>query len=341
MRRSQAFTVLELLIVIGIMTILTTFLIMGLRGAGSKAQGKATRALVERVKVALDNYYGHFRDYPPDGYDDEVNGWTIPAQGGQPMTAEGVAVGTPKRRLKGTGSLIYFLCRPVVKVSYSGSPSDPRNIMQEAVGPFLDLGPENFSRQGFNPMHPWADDTYWAITGKGMRLTEIIDPFYRPLHYDKVKAFGPGVTPPDKYFQPTRFHFNSGASATFNPSGNLASTSSRGKFVHSDQEFLSDQVLPLDDNEMLCPSDPSHDTGMDLMAEAAKIGVHTDPRIRAATNNWQADGCAVSGYGAGGPTSFPGATMATHEPKFIGGYDIWSHGMSYMSPLDDVTSWGN
>lgn len=343
-RHARAFTVLELLIVIGIITILTTFLVMGLRGAGSKAQAKATKALIERIKVALDNYYGHFRDYPPDGYDDEANGWTIPAQGGMAMTAEGVAVGTPKRRLKGTGSLIYFLCRPVVKISYSGSPSDPRNIMKETVGPFLDLGPENYSRQGFNPMHPWADDPYWET--QGFRLTEIIDPFYRPLHYDKVKAFGPGVTPMTKYFQPDRFHFFQSAGATFSPSANLASASSKGKFVHSDQQFLSDQVLPLDDNEMQCPTDTgggnTHEVGIEGVPEGAKIGVHSDPRRKAGGPGWQADGCCITGYNGGSqPSGWTNGTLASHEPKFVGGYDVWAHGMSYMSPRDDITSWGD
>ena len=39
--KSRGFTVIELLIVIGIITILTMFLVMGLRGAGAKAQAKA------------------------------------------------------------------------------------------------------------------------------------------------------------------------------------------------------------------------------------------------------------------------------------------------------------
>jgi prepilin-type N-terminal cleavage/methylation domain-containing protein len=332
--KSRGFTVVELLIVIGIITVLTTFLVMGLKGAGAKAQGKATKALVERIKVALDNYYGHFRDYPPDGYDDENNGWTIPAQGGQAMNVEGVAVGTPARRLKGTASLIYFLCRPVVKISYSGSPSDPRNIMKETVGPFLDLGPENFTRPGFNPMHPWADDAYWENGSgqQGYRLTEIIDPFYRPLHYDKVKAWGPGVVPPTKYFQPDRFHYFHGSSLTNN---------NKGKFVHSDQTFLTDQVLPLDDNEMLCPTDTgggnTHENGIDGVPEGAKIGIHSDPRF--ITPQFP-DGCVVNGYnGASQPSSWVNGTIGSHEPKFVGGYDVWAHGMSYTSPRDDVKSW--
>lgn len=353
LRRHAAFTVLELLVVVGIITILTTFLVMGLRGAGSKAQAKATKALVERVKVALDNYYGHFRDYPPDGYDDEANGWTLPAQGGLAMTAEGVGVGTPKRRVKGTASLIYFLCRPVVKISYSGSPSDPRNIMKETVGPFLQLGPESFSRQGFDPNYPWHNattpaitDAYWNTTGKGYILTEIIDPFYRPLHYDKVKAFGPGVVPPTKYFQPDRFHYFQSGSATFSPSATVASPSAKGKFVHSDQQFLSDQVLPLDDNETQCPTDTgsgnTHEAGIEGVPEGTKIGVHSDPRrkTQAPVTGWQTDGCCLTAYsGSGQPTGWINGTLTSHEPKFIGGYDVWAHGMSYMSPRDDITSW--
>lgn len=319
----RAFTLIEVLIAIGIVVLLTTLLTMGLMGSAKKAKISGTTGLILKIKTALQMYHAEFRDYPPDGYDDEV-----PVPGGPAWTynAQGVVVGTPGRGVKGTASLIYFLCRPLTKVTLLGAdPTDPRNRQTKVVGPFLNLEGGDFTREGFNPNHPWGaavNDPYWV--GQGYIMTEIKDKFFRPLVYDKVKTGSP------VYFQPGRFHVHGGASGTL-PRG-------VGRFVHPDQIFMDNTMTVLPHEEKVC-GDETHDPGIESMSHANLLQIHTDPRFTATSTARAPDGCPHSGGGSF-LSGFPTGTTATHEPKSQGGgYDLWSYGPSYINCKDDICSW--
>ena len=155
-------------------------LTMGMKGAIDKAKHKKTIAVIEQIKTALNSYHAEFKDYPPDGYDAET-GW--------PSNNAGIQVGEPNRRVKGSAALIYFLCRPLIKVTILGDdPLDERNQRRTRVGPFLDTTPDSFSRREFNAGHPWADNDYWGRANQGYILTMLIDAYTRPICYDKVKT---------------------------------------------------------------------------------------------------------------------------------------------------------
>jgi prepilin-type N-terminal cleavage/methylation domain-containing protein len=318
LRRSTAgFTLIELLVVIMIILTLVALLGAGLGRARMSAKDKATRALIGKIKIALQNYHSEFRDFPPDGFDLEAPG----------TNNDGAPVGAPisgnQRRMKNTAILMYYLCRPVIKVTYMGDPSenDDRNRVRTPVGPFLELQPSNYSRgrgdSGGGDMGVFEPNFVWAGTRGGSfwdspnnyRLTEIIDAYGRPLNYDKVKTAGP------KYFQPDRFH-----SQNLSASG----TGGKGILVHPDQEYLSGSMYVLDDR--ICEETDHGPSGTD---ETSFYRWHPDPRVK--PSKLASDGCF-------GVISSP--DTSTHEPKSVGNYDLWSMGPSYTNSRDDITSWG-
>ena len=319
----RGFTLIEVLIAIGIVILLTSLLVMGMMGKTEQAKAKGTNGLILKIKAAMQRYHAAFRDFPPDGYDQEP---PPPGGTGWAYTPQGVMVGTPQRAVKGTASLIYFLCRPLVKVTWLGDDqADSRNRQTQIVGPFLaDLEGSAFSRKGFNPNHPWSDNAYW---NNNYILTEIIDKFFRPLCYDKVKSNNA------VYFQPARFHVHGGGSGTL-PGGT-------GRFVHPDQAFMDNEMALLASSEARCPTD-THDGGeiaLSGLTQAQLLQVHTDPRFTVNSAARAPDGCPL-----GNPftTGFGAGTTATHEPKAQGGgYDLWSYGPSYINCIDDIGSWEN
>lgn len=319
--RRGAFTLIEVLIAVGIITLLTTLMVMGMMGSARKAKIAGTTGLILKVKTAMQMYFAEFRDYPPDGYDDEP---PIPGGSAWVYNAQGVVVGTPGRGVKGTASLIYFLCRPLTKVTVVGAdPTDPRNRQTKVVGPFLNLEEGDFTQPGFNPNHPWSDNAYW--NGQGYIKTEIKDKFFRPLVYDKVKTGSP------VYFQPGRFHVHGGGSGTL-PRG-------VGRYVHPDQNFMDNVMTVLPHEEKAC-GDETHDPGIEGMSHAQLLDIHTDPRFVPNSPARAPDGCPSGGGSF--LSGFPTGTTTTHEPKSQGGgYDLWSYGPSYINCKDDITSWDN
>lgn len=325
--RRRGFTLIELLVVMAIILILVGLLAAGLSTAKTKAKEKSTRAMIGRIQTALESYFSEFRDFPPDGYDTEVPG--------NPLTvanASGVQVGSPippgstRRRMKGTAMLMYYLCRPLVKVTYMGAPPlpgephDDRNWRYTPVGPFLTMtGTGNYSRgrgedgaSPFDPAFVWAGTKateFWDT--REMRLCEITDGYYRPLCYDKVK------TADAKYFQPDRFHY-----------ANASGTSGSGHNVHPDQDYMQSQMPVFDEDEWICPNDdPTHNTSA---APSDRYRISVDPRFK--PGQAAPDGCC--------PSSIPRGTPTSHAPRNVGGYDLWSYGRSYTNPRDDITSWG-
>lgn len=333
MRASRSFTLIEILVAMTIVIILTALLVMGLGGTKTKAMHKASVAMVNKIKVALDNYYAAFRDYPPDGYDlgekGTGSGWDV-------TRPQGVRVGyIGNRRVRGTASLIYFLCRPVIKTtnlsSDPGTIGDPKFTSYTKVGPFLQLEPGDFTLQkltvnseeiNFNPNYPWTSNEFWETQG-GLNC-EIIDAFGRPLCYDKVKTEHLVQNPSGnqyQFFQPDLFQ---------NPA---TGTGNGGIFaVHPDaNRYIVEGQMPIN-------IDDEPDIGLD---EADLIYYRCDPRYSKATgtnlvNSLESGTPPTAGTGSGAdPTTW------SHRPKNVPGYDLWSAGKSWVDPRDDITSWGD
>ncbi|MFH1230640.1 MAG: type II secretion system protein [Planctomycetota bacterium] len=64
-KNNNGFTLLELLVVIGIISLLATMLITGLLPARGEAKKRATRALIANIQASLESYYAAYGDYPP------------------------------------------------------------------------------------------------------------------------------------------------------------------------------------------------------------------------------------------------------------------------------------
>ena len=61
---------MELLAVTGIIIVIAATVLTVLPGLREKTQGKATKALIERLEIALEQYYNDNRSYPPTGIED-------------------------------------------------------------------------------------------------------------------------------------------------------------------------------------------------------------------------------------------------------------------------------
>ena len=60
----KGFTLMELLIVIGIIIVIAAAVLTVIPGMRQKTQEKATKAFIERLEVALEQYYDDNRSYP-------------------------------------------------------------------------------------------------------------------------------------------------------------------------------------------------------------------------------------------------------------------------------------
>jgi prepilin-type N-terminal cleavage/methylation domain-containing protein len=324
----RAFTLIEVLVSITIVVILTSLLIMGLGGTKAKAMHKASLATVNKVMVALGNYQAAFRDFPPDGYDLGENGtgtgWDVNTQGVL------VGYGADQRRVRGTAALIYFLCRPVVRVTRQSADPGDTSATFTRVGPFLELESGDFSMEkvlvggqeiNFDPNYPWTSDEFWDTQG-GIRC-EIIDAFGRPLCYDKVKTDETSNDPSTGKFQ----FFNPGL---FQDPG-AGGTSTTGIYAHPDADrYIMGGLMPINEDE-------EPDLGL---SEDELLRQRCDPRY-ANTAKFQT---LTDGLEAGTPpgigTDGTKGGAGTHAPKNVPGYDLWSAGRSWVDPRDDITSWG-
>jgi len=91
-RHSQTagFTLIEVLTVVGILSLLIAAIVVVASGSAEKAAKKGTQGILNRLAMALESYHSEFQAYPPDGYDEPVI-----APNGQ--------------RLKGSACLTYYL----------------------------------------------------------------------------------------------------------------------------------------------------------------------------------------------------------------------------------------
>ncbi|MDF1662810.1 MAG: type II secretion system protein [Planctomycetota bacterium] len=182
MKRSKhneaSLTIMEVLVVLGILVILTSLLVSNLGSSDGRPRMKVTEALLLRIKVALQMYSAEFRDLPPDSFDPE-------GDKGYAYKDGGVVLGEPGAEgvYKNTGSLVYFLCQPLKKTVNLGvgGGGDIQDQHTSVVGPFLtDLKASYYSIEGFK------------VSDLGVKLgaskVEILDSFGRPLEYDKVST---------------------------------------------------------------------------------------------------------------------------------------------------------
>ncbi len=63
----KGFTLMELLVVIGIIIVIAAAVLTVIPGMRQKTQEKATKAFMERLEVALEQYYDYNRSYPTTG----------------------------------------------------------------------------------------------------------------------------------------------------------------------------------------------------------------------------------------------------------------------------------
>ena len=332
----RGFTLVEVLVAMTIVLILTALLAMGLGGSKDKAAHKASKALVSKIKVALESYNAEFRDYPPDGYDLDDPGWNVTA-------AQGVAVRPPDlldssgsattayklRRVKGTSALIYFLCRPQIKRTRMSSDPGDKTMNEKRLEPFLQLDTRDYTRPKitaageeitFEPNHPWGNDAYWDRNAGGGILTEIIDAYGRPLCYDKVRT------------ALTVSNVSAGEIAYFNPglfqSGSGVSTGGVGIAAHPDAaEYILGGLMPINADQ-----EPSGFADAD---ENTLLTSRMDPRLR--SDQIQTAINALEG----GASTVPAGDVSTHEPKNVPGYNVWSAGRSWIDFRDDIVSWAD
>ena len=63
----NGFTLMELLVVIGIIIVIAASILTVLPGMRENAQEKATQTFMERLEIAIERYYDDNRSYPPTG----------------------------------------------------------------------------------------------------------------------------------------------------------------------------------------------------------------------------------------------------------------------------------
>ncbi len=67
LKSQSGFTLMELMVVIGIIIIIASAVLTIIPGMRQKTQEKATKAFMERLEVALEQYYDDNRSYPTTG----------------------------------------------------------------------------------------------------------------------------------------------------------------------------------------------------------------------------------------------------------------------------------
>ncbi len=299
----RAFTLIELLVVIGIIVLLSATLIVAVRPVFLNAQRKASAAFLGELQTALDAYHAVFRDYPPDGYDREP----APPGPNPGWSYAGGPGGGVNVGCTAPGSAIRDIKGTQCLIYFLTRPM----INVHWKGSTDD--PRNMRTESAGPFlkkiteshmsQPnWNLGTPWADNGWDRVM--LIDDFGRPICYDKVKINSP------VYFQPNRFHHNGGTGA------------GTGIGAHADVGYITD-MMPIDEDF----EDP---TG--AMTAATIATWHVDPRFTQATLAGLPELFAPGNY------TFPGSN-ATHEPKSIGTYNLWSPGESWLNPQDDICSW--
>ena len=141
-RRTVGFTLVELLIVIGIVGLLVTILVPTISKATEAVRRTLTRRILKEVEVALENYRSDFGEYPPSRpylATDPNN----PKRGAMPS-------GIPS----GAANLAYYLCGPAGRGWGIGAggwmPSDrassPAGFPSRTYGPYYQTSEDYLSK---------------------------------------------------------------------------------------------------------------------------------------------------------------------------------------------------
>lgn len=153
MRRTQrGFTLIELLIVVGIIGFLVAMIVTVFINASGNARVKATKALIEKIGIALARYEGELRSLPPD------TGYDMPFGYKEIKNPEGEV-----EILFDTGSLWRYLGRKIEVRRQDGS-------VFKVVGPFT-----NFSE---SELREYVDPKY-----SGERSYYVCDAWGNPIGY--------------------------------------------------------------------------------------------------------------------------------------------------------------
>jgi prepilin-type N-terminal cleavage/methylation domain-containing protein len=266
----RGFTLVELLVVVGIVAILSGMLVVGVRRrAIAGARRVATLSLLRSIENALAQYSAEFREFPPDGFDQEP-AWGAATKTCHATGPSGIALPTANgpALYSGSGCLVYFLCHPISNTTDVAGRASTRS-----VGPYLHLPRESFSASRWDPTF----DPAIPPSSPGYKLAwsccEIVDAEGLPIHYDKVRD--PSDPSFAVYFDANRF------------------AGANGVASHSDQTFVASipTLGSTDDEACSTEGDGSH------------VGLagprHSDPRSRPAPDGCFLDGPAVGPRGVG------------------------------------------
>ncbi len=76
-RDRAAFTLVELLVVIGIIAILAAMLLPALTAARTRAQETSTRSLIQQAEIAAQSFFNDYGDYPPSTWEEAARMFDI------------------------------------------------------------------------------------------------------------------------------------------------------------------------------------------------------------------------------------------------------------------------
>lgn len=135
MEKNSGFTMIELLIVIGVITLLTGIVVVGGGLLRTRARKDATAMLINRIKVGLNEYYLAFDAYPP---------------------SEG--------NYDGSQNLYYFLGR-VMEIERGYDPAIGQ-MMKKKVGPAVTGGFAKNELKGDYIIDAWGNSLFYRNPGE-------------------------------------------------------------------------------------------------------------------------------------------------------------------------------
>lgn len=156
--RKDGFTLIEILTVIGIMSLLLGAIIAVTARSPERAKAEGTKGMLLELSMALKRYHNEFYAFPPDGYDTEV-------------------VAPNGTELRGSACLTYFLAWKY--------PDGQGGFIDYDMKRPVYLDSQNIAWQNANQGMP-----YWqGCKPKDdlNRFGEILDKFVNPLRYDNCE----------------------------------------------------------------------------------------------------------------------------------------------------------
>ena len=157
MSRSRGFTLIEMLVVLGLLLLLTSFLMPSLLGLKASQKVKECRAEIAWLKTVLEQYRDEFGDYPPSRMTDLVGS---------------AAAGTPNQ---GNRALVTCLATtrgrtPYLRSYIANNPDKMRAVKGQTLA---------------------AEQLDWIFTDRQVR--ELLDPWGCPYIYLHNRDYGPDI----------------------------------------------------------------------------------------------------------------------------------------------------